>query len=333
MIEWQEYDRELLAMLKDDSINSIVDMWERLRQKHPHVLFTYDAVQGRVYRLQHTKMVSDKAPSQLPYLSKYMAYITGQEKPEPKVPITEKHQHKGMPGRVKTLYAGDLHFPFEDEKAIDMALVPNLDADVFVTTELMDCYSLHGWGKKVSSPLEIEMDKSLRFLEYCSENFPLTYVVAANHEQRILRMASKRLPHSLLFLFNGNIMEILTRPFPNVIPVPKPWLKIGDVLYTHITTHSRIDLRAGFNVYQWYQEWADALELGDCNVMIQGHTHHLGAFYRPTKKIFEGGCLCQMADWWTESYHTKPWTQGYVTIIQQDGKAVLELCREHLITL
>lgn len=326
-INWALYDDELMKLINQKEVGSYVDVYERLAKKYPHENFTYDAVQGRIYRLCKRRMVSDKPPSGLPYLSKYFEYLTGVRPPEPKNKLMAFAEKK----LVKTLFAADMHVPFHDEVAIDKAFSANMDADILVTSELMDCYSLNPFYKEESVSIESELDEALRMLEFINETFPTTFVTEANHDDRIKHQVGKRIPTELLFLCNMDLVETVTRPFPNIIPVPEWWVQLGDVVYTHAPTHSRIDMRAGWNVYQYFVEWGDTLGVKPHNVIVQGHTHYLGSFYRPNKKIIESGCLCKLMNWVKKRYQARPWVQGYTVVMQENGKAILDLCREHLV--
>lgn len=334
-IDWSKYDNDLEILMSalrsktKDNIGSIKDIYLYLVQKYPNEAWTYSAVRGRIYRLVHSNRLSIKPPSQLPYIAKYWDYINGEKKSVPKVQLPEPHVYKG---RAKILYAGDIHFPFEDEMAIEEALLPNVDASLFITSEVMDCYSLTPFYKKENVSLEAEMDKTLRFFEYVSERFPLTIVLAANHDQRITRIIGRRLPASLVFLCETNLVRLLARPFRNVIVKEDWWHQVGDVIYAHAPTYSKVDMKAGFNAYQYFLEWGDTLDINPFSVIVQGHTHFLGTFYRPTKKVIEAGCLCELLPYWKRvGFSSKPWTQGYAVIVQEDGKAILDLCREHIV--
>jgi hypothetical protein len=328
VINWSLYDDELLKLVSQTDVGSYVDVYNILAKKYPYENFTYDAVQGRIYRLFKRRMVSDKPPSGLPYVSKYFDYLIGSKLPEPKTKIAPL----GRKRLTKTLHAADIHVPFQDEVAVDKAFSANLDADVVVTSEVLDCYSLNPFYKEKPVSLEAELDEALRLFEYLNETFPITYITEANHDDRVKRIISKRLPTELLFLCTLELVEVLTRPFPNIIYIPSWWLQLGDVIYAHAPTHSKIDMKAGWNVYQYFHEWGDVLGVKPpFNVIVQAHTHYLGSFYRPTKKIIESGCLCTLAEWVIHRYQTRPWVQGYTVIMQEDGKAIIDLCREHLI--
>jgi len=231
--------------------------------------------------------------------------------------------------RSKVLHLCDLQIPFENEEALQKAIDSHITADFVVMSEVLDCYSLSSFQKKQNIPFEIEIEKTLRLFEYLNETFPVTLILKSNHDDRVGRKLTKRVPTSLLFMIDGHILETLSRPFENIYFVDDWFVQIGDAIFCHADTSSVVDMKTGYNLLLYFYEWRKTLKIIDFSVIVQGHTHYLGTLHRPGMKIFEGGCLCGELDWHRDRYHKKPWSLGYVVVVQENGKSVLNLCREY----
>jgi hypothetical protein len=264
----------------------------------------------------------------MPYFSKYEAIIKGDS--VPKVFEFEGPYVEFLKDRLKILHLGDPHIPFQIDDQIQTAVNRNKTADLVVTVEVADCYSISRFNKNMSVPLEFEIDHILRYFEFLNETFPLAIVLAGNHQKRIAKELMKKLNPSLLFLMDGDLMSKLAKPFGKVVVCNTPILQINDAIFTHAEAFSRVDLKAGINVYQMIQEWKDVLSLRDYRCIIQSHTHMLGSTYRGGHcKIMESGCLCYIPDYAVEGFYSKPQTNGYIVVIQKEGVTDMNLTREY----
>jgi len=326
MINWNIYDRRLIELDNDQEITSIVEILNLLKEEFPEEDFTYDSVQGRLYRLKQCGGLVEKPRPFMPYFEKYKEYIAG-EKKHKKVKLSIAKEWPVR--RSKILHLCDLQIPFENEEAIQKAIDSHITADFVVMSEVLDCYSLSSFWKRQNVPFEIEIEKTLRLFEYLNETFPVIFLLKSNHDDRVGKSLTKRIPSSLLFMTDFHILEVLSRPFKNIYFVGDWFIQIGDALFCHADTSSAVDMKTGYNLLLYFYEWGKTLGIKDFSIIVQGHTHYLGSLHRPGIKIFEGGCLCGELDWHRERYHKKPWTLGYVAVTQENGKSILNLCREY----
>ena len=103
----------------------------------------------------------------------------------------------------KVLLISDLHFPYQDNRAIETALnygkKENVDA-IFINGDMLDFYQLSFHEKdprKTSIATELEMGR--QFFKGLRDNFPKAniYFIPANHENRIERYLRVKAPELL----------------------------------------------------------------------------------------------------------------------------------------
>jgi hypothetical protein len=227
---------------------------------------------------------------------------------------------------------GDLHIPFQVDNQIDLACKRNLNADVIVTSEVCDCYSISRFTKEINIPLHHEIDLIVRYFEFLSNTFDdkLIFVVGGNHASRVGKAITSNIPPSLLFLTNQNLLSVLAKPFPNIIVVDSFYLQINDTVFAHVETFSKVDMKAGVTTYNFFNEWKKTLGLKDFRCVIEGHVHKLAVSYHDDDvKIIEGGALCYVPDYAVEKYYSRPQTNGYVVVQQINGETDFNLTREY----
>lgn len=291
-------------------------------------LFSRDAVHNKLNRLEEQTALVDKPRPEMPYFSKYEDIINGVE--VPKVFEFEGPCISLPKDRLKILHLGDLHIPFQVDEQIQTAVNRNRTADLAITVEVSDCYSISRFNKNLSIPLELEIDYVLRYFEFMNETFPLTLVLAGNHQKRIAKDLMKNLHPSLLFLMDGDLMNKLAKPFERVVVCKTPIIQVNDALFTHAECFSKVDMKAAVSVYQLMGEWKEVLELNPYSCIVQSHTHMLGATYRGGHcKIMESGCLCHVPDYAVQAFYSKPQTNGYLVLVQKEGKTDFNLTREY----
>ena len=329
MIDWGPNKVNRLSELANDVEGYSESQIAKIMSEEFGEFFTRDAVHNKISRLENQTLLLDKPRPEMPYFSKYEDVIKGE------APL-KNFEFDGpcvefLKERLKILHLGDLHIPFQVDEQIQTAVNRNKTADIAVTVEVSDCYSISRFNKNLSVPLELEIDYVLRYFEFLNETFPLTLVLSGNHQRRISREIMKSLHPSLLFLMDGDIMTKLAKPFERVTVCSSPILQINDAIFTHSETFSKVDLKAAVNVYQLIQEWKDVLSLRDYRLILQSHTHMLGATYRGGHcKLIESGCLCHVPDYAVQRFYSKPQTNGYVVVVQKDGVTDFNLTREYM---
>ena len=295
-----------------------------------------DAVHNKLTRLQVTQLSDSVVPHPMPYYDKYSGIITseGRGKPKSYSFSQDTFSIKIDKEKLKILYLGDLHIPFQVDSQIDLACQRNIAADVVVTSEVCDCYSISRFTKEINVPLHHEIDLIVRYFEFLSTTFcdKLVFVIGGNHAERVGKAFTHNVPPSLLFLTNQNLLELLAKPFENIIVVDGFYFQINDAIFAHVETFSKVDLKSAINVYTFFNSWRNTLNLNDFKLVIQGHTHMLGISYHDDNlKVIEGGCLCTIPDYAVEKFYSRPQTNGYVVVQQKDGVTDFNLTREYIL--
>lgn len=292
--------------------------------------FTRDAVHNKISRLDIRSLLNREVPDRMPYYTAHREVMESDCEPAKILDIDRNQRYLEIPKeKVKILHLGDTHIPFQDDEQIQMAINRNASADVVVATEVIDCYSISRFNQNLSVPFEVEIDAALRYFETLSENFPLTIVMSGNHDKRVDKAFMKGIPPSLLWLVKGSIMRELVKPFPNVISVDSPLFQINDAIFAHAEFFSSVDLKAAMNVRNYLNEWKDVLDLRKFRLVVESHTHMMGATYRGNVKVMESGCLCKVPDYAVAGWYSKPQTNGYIVVTQKNGVTDFDLTREY----
>jgi hypothetical protein len=332
-IEWtSDKVKRLLELLSDPNNFSESDIANTLSEEFKEV-FSRDAVHNKKLRVQvdgvGDNLVSKPIP-EMPYWSKYKDIIMGDALPK-NVELLDKQCSMIVDkDNLKILHLGDLHIPFQLDEQVQLAANRNRTADIVLSTEISDFYSLSRFNKNLDIPLEREIDEVLRYYEFLNETFPLSIIMAGNHSKRVVREFMKVVNPSLFFLINSNMLNILAKPFPRVVTTPSVLFQINDAIFTHYETFSRTDMKSAVNVYQVVNEWKEVLGLLDYRCIVQSHTHMMGTSYRHDCKIMESGCLCTVPDYAVQGFYSKPQSNGYVVVVQKDGKTDFNLTREYV---
>ena len=281
------------------------------------VFFTKDAINNKIRREGFSE------PEQPVFMPYYQKYIEGIQNPPKKI------AGLSLSGRKKILHLCDFHTPYQDYVAISQAVNMAAGADAVVMSEVMDLESQSSFTIFKPAPLEEEIETTLALLEYISGKFPVVYILASNHDLRVQRRIAKLLPGELQRLIDDiNIIELLSRPFANIIPINNWWLKIGDVLFCHASQSTQISMKSASELDTYFLSHNVMFR-----VLIQAHTHSLGVLYRNGRKLFEGGMLCKVLDYYKAKPSKSAWTQGFVVVELEDGQAILDRCREYYVPL
>ncbi len=294
--------------------------------------FSRDAVHNKILRLNLRALLDKPVTNIMPYYTKYKDIIQSESEIAKDFIVEDNQLVVELPKeKLKILQLGDLHIPFQIDEQVQVAVNRNRAADLAVVVEVSDCYSISRFNKNLSVPFEVEVDNIVRYFEYLSETFPLVFIVTGNHEKRINKAFVKGVPPSLLFLVKKNMLKLLARPFNNIIVFDLPLLQVNDAVFTHAEYFSKTDLKSGVNASSFIYEWQKSLGLSDYRLVVQSHTHMLGATYRHggELKVIESGCLCRVPDYAVVNFYSKPQVNGYVVIIQNNGVTDFNLTREY----
>lgn len=208
----------------------------------------------------------------------------------------------------KTIFvASDIHFPFQDDKAVDKFIN---DCNIYcpeiivLNGDLMDFYKLSRFSKdpKGRDPEE-EIDMCREFLGKLRQVCPTAeiYYTIGNHETRLTKYILDNAPYIVGLV--ENVFDLLKVSEFNVIGCSS--LLVNDTfMFKHGT---RLGNKSGLSA----MKELEAHYLSGAT----GHTHRLAKF--TTRKSgkrfiwFETGCLCTL----DPEYMVQPdWQQGYASI-------------------
>jgi predicted phosphodiesterase len=222
--------------------------------------------------------------------------------------------HKAIERKVSTRVAvlSDIHYPFEDEKAVRIvdAFLLDYQPDVVVYNgDVADCYNVSSYQKAPgkASTIQQELDYTRLKLEERKAALPNVkewYYLEGNHENRFKRLIAKDAP-ALAGLKGCSFHEAMALDELDITWVPDhEELWIGSLLFTHghmARKHAGSSARGHFEKY-------------GCSVLI-GHVHRLSVAYRRTKSgnhcLIENGTLCDLD---VEYAKFPDWQQGFTTL-------------------
>jgi len=244
---------------------------------------------------------------------------------------------EGIMQRTKRKIAvfSDIHVPFTDEEKLQKAVELNRAADILIIAgDVLDMYGCSRHRKQTDLPHTQELDMGMRLMAYLAETFPVVIVLPGNHDRRALKKIQDLLPPELFYLFTGEPVETLTRPFPNVFYHDNWYLQVGDAIFTHAEISSIIEGRPAVKVAEWFllKGWKQRLGLDDIRVVVQAHTHQVNCVYREGLKMIECGCLAKPMEYTMDSRAVmRPPLNGCVSIIQYNGQSDFNQTREYLL--
>jgi len=277
-----------------------------------------NVVHGRIYRNKSVSKLGDKPHLIMPYFSKYADYYNGKLSP------VEKVDYDYSSGPLKILVLNDLHVPFQHEAALEQALSNNRSADIVITSEVADMYSLTSFAKYQHVPFDFEVEEIIRWFEFLNENFPATYVLHAGHDRRLSRYVLSRIRSDLLFLVETDLLDLLARPFSNVVVVPDIKYSINDAIFTHFDISSSIPMRSAIRAHEWLREWKEHFDIPPYKLLVQAHTHKSGIINLPGVQLVESGCFQTVPEWVFRKFPTQSWVHGYCVVFQNDGTTNLD---------
>jgi len=229
----------------------------------------------------------------------------------------------------RVLVYGDVHFPYHDEKALNILYKymseykPNI---VVMNGDIVDFYSISEWDKNphhfdIQYEIDLAKDHFNKVRKIVGKKTKI-YFLEGNHEARLQRYVYK---HSeldgldvlnLTSLFNFKQYNINFKGVDiDYWKKDNGHLQLGDVLIMH--GDNRLN-GASSSKYSGYSVKNTILGATQMNTII-GHVHKLALFYHKMANEYivgiEGGSLCQ-------SVGTANWQQGFVTFELYRNKMV-----------
>lgn len=237
---------------------------------------------------------------------------------------TTRQRHLHKPSRRETvgvernLVVGDIHAPFQDDKAVELALALAQDLQPEVITfngDIADCYAVSRFSKDPHRALMLqdELDGTHAILKAFRDVCPdsdMVYI-EGNHEARMKAYLISRAPE-LSGLDALDLRSLLRLDSLGIEYVPSKgrsaYWRYGAVSIGHF---DRVSKHSAYTEKALVDDRRESL--------IQGHTHRGGVYYvtLPNGDVLAGiggFCLCDT----DPEYCTDPnWQQGVVVITKR----------------
>jgi predicted phosphodiesterase len=212
---------------------------------------------------------------------------------------------------LKVACISDVHYPYQDQKAEEIALafLSDYKPDVIVWNgDIFDFYAVSQYEKNINKKMNIQdeidygVDRIRTWMETIAPK--KAYFRQGNHESRLARLANKAAPaltalRSLSLEANVDFKSLGIEFIPD-----HQDLFIGSLLFIHGTV---VRKHGGNSARGHYEQYG-------CSVMM-GHTHRLAVTYKRSKHathtLIENGTLC---DFDVEYAQFPDWQQGFTTI-------------------
>jgi hypothetical protein len=297
--------------------------------------FTKDQIQKRYRRVRRGLQLAPAPRTRLmPYFS-LLFDETGQPRREPTKLDLDAALAPLLERRMRILVISDLHVSQHDEDLLVAVLNRHRDADLIVVNgDALDIYAYSRYQKYHNRPIEQEIDDWCRIQLTYLAAWPLVLITDSNHAQRVPRAAV--VPDGLRFLLEPNVMRHLARPFSTILALDEWYVQIGDAIIAHGDYATRRVPRAAEQVAAWFRKRVGSEQfphLRPFRVLVQAHTHRVGCVVTAGTKVIESGCLARLPlDYTTRAHQVRydePHANGYVELVLDRGRAVLNECREY----
>lgn len=222
-----------------------------------------------------------------------------------------------MSNKERFVVISDVHYPYEDKKAIKAMLEfikLHKVQTVLLNGDILDMYDVSSFDKSPDriNSLQSELNKAKALFKELRKILPEARIVfiKGNHCERLERYLKK---HPELFSLDCLKLPKLLELDKYNIEYQDKHFKLGSLKITHGSVVRK------FSAYTAHAE----MDKHDCSG-ISGHTHRLGTFYKKTPSRYmawyEGGCLCDTSP----EYVTSPdWQQGFIYgYIEKDSFSV-----------
>jgi hypothetical protein len=338
IIRWSQYPEILNRLLELEAFRyTQPEMAQAIKQEYPEQvkrLPTRDQIKNALaYARVRAEYIKDRPRAQImPYYDKYRDLIEGVTQIEKDFALLESILAK--PKR-KVFVISDIHVPFTDEEKLQKAIDLNRTADmVIIGGDVMDMYGCSRHRKRKSVPHEVEVDNTVRLIEYLSQLFPWVRIIKGNHDSRAMKKVQDSIPSELLYLVDNEPLGLIVRAFENVEYIDDWWTQIGDAIIAHAERSSSIEGRPATLLGDFFTHkgWAKRLGIMPPRVFVQAHTHQVSTVYREDTKYFECGCLATVMEYTLDSTaFMRPPMNGFVSLVQYNGHTDFNQSREYVL--
>ncbi len=259
-------------------------------------------------------------------VAKYDAEAARKSLTEPKIKTTRKPIYKSTESVERYLHLSDLHIPFQiDEISEVIDEYANKNFNLIINGDFLDCHDISTFPKSKAVGLNNEVKMAADLLSDWSTKFKKIYLVSGNHEKRMASYIRKRISPEVVQLVEDDILAYIVNSLklPNLIYNPGDttnwYVQIDNVVCCHpddykgSTTGMLQTATHALGYFETYNKNVD--------VVILGHTHHLGIGVFKNKVVAESGCLCQPQDYAASGrLNYKPQANGYIEFTSRNGK-------------
>lgn len=248
-------------------------------------------------------------------------------------------------GRTVTIaHLSDCHAPYTHEAAFQWALEDAAGADIGVIGG--DLFNGGAFSRFIERRFESprnDLAAATMVLQAAASAFPRVIVNKGNHNDRVRKYFSSRIPPYMMFLVHSDITTFIVEGLRREhgitnIEVARPiiadletsdWLAlVGDCAFTHAESHSKISTRPAENVARFLHRWRAKLPTMP-NVIVQEHNHRAAKV--PSDELnallIQAPALSDDQDYqFDSSLRYGPNQIGYTRIVQVDGVSVWNRC-------
>lgn len=287
-----------------------------LHDEHPQLFQSVEIARSALRQLTGNKGDQSRATAPIPRDAREPGYA-------PRLPKSRAKAKKpfALKGPKKILMMSDLHVPYHDEKAIELAIQTGIDEGcdtVVLLGDVMDCYQISRWTRDPSyAPLKDELKATKQFLEYLRSKFPEALIVwkEGNHEERWLHFFFQNAPQFVGLPFTDLYSNAGARDFDIEIVDEKRKILAGGLIMYH--GH---ELPKGLTnpVNQARGQFLRAL-----SNMICGHGHRTSQHVENSEggHLFGNwslGCLCHLKP---DFASINKWNHGFATVnLEKNGQ-------------
>lgn len=236
----------------------------------------------------------------------------------------------------KILSLSDLHAPFIDFNAVEVAFKEHADADILVLNgDVFDGQAMSDFDKLNDFDIEVEFEQVFALLDVATEMFETIVWCGGNHDlSRFIRMVSRKFGQGMkkYVLKRLNPITYIAEKYDNVIVVPHYWVQIGKSIFVHPDGYSSALMSTAMSQEKILRSNIEMLPHPEFQLLVQGHTHDLGEYFINGTKIIEQGHLGYTPDYRWDKPTVRKWQQGYAVVhLNQDGSVDFNKTRSYFI--
>lgn len=225
------------------------------------------------------------------------------------------------------LVISDLHIPFhlEDELEALIEEHASMNYNLVIVGDFLDCHDISTFPKSHAVGLNNEVAIAKKYLADWCAKFKKVYLIAGNHEKRMASYIRKRVSPEVVTLVEDDILNLIVNDLklPNLVYTPGDttnwYMQIDNVVLCHPDDYKK-STAGVLHTATSSVDYFDAYN-PDANIIIMGHTHHMGMAVFRGRTVVESGCLCQRHDYAASgrlSY--TPQANGYLNFVSIKGK-------------